>query len=134
MNDLTLALARMKLRPGGSKVAFESLETRLLFKLPAQYADFLMQSNGGEGAVGNAYLVLWSLEELEGLNQLYEVSRFAPGLFLIGSDGGDTGYGLDVRLDPPPVIEVPLIGLSLSTTKKIASTFHGFLEYLYKAN
>jgi len=51
-----------------------------------------------EGWVGeNAYLQLWSSEEVPELNAGYCVDEFMPGVILIGSNGGGTAIGIDGR-------------------------------------
>jgi hypothetical protein len=59
--------------------------------VPAAYLDLMSRSNGVEGFVGDQYLVLWPVEQLQELNDAYATAEFAPGLLLIGSDGGGTG-------------------------------------------
>lgn len=72
----------------------DAAERELGVRLPEDYRAFLQQSDGLEGFAGpNAYLMLWSAKELLELNTAYSVAEFAPGLVLIGTDGGDTGYG-----------------------------------------
>jgi hypothetical protein len=44
--------------------------------------------NGGEGSVGDTYVILWRIEELIEMSKAYDVAEYAPGLFLFGSDGG----------------------------------------------
>jgi len=61
--------------------------------------------------LGQNYVMLWKAEELKPLNAGYEVARFAPGLFLFGSDGGGEAYAFDIREDPWVVIQVPFIGM-----------------------
>ncbi|HEY4388290.1 MAG TPA: hypothetical protein VGN34_27890, partial [Ktedonobacteraceae bacterium] len=60
----------------------------------------LRASNGLEGAIReDIYIILWKAEELIESNQGYSMEEFAPGCFLIGSDGGETSYGLDLRVN-----------------------------------
>ena len=63
--------------------------------LPQQYIDFMLQHNGGEGDIGETWFVLYPLEELEEINQDYEVSEYLPGKIIIGSNGGGEFYGID---------------------------------------
>lgn len=52
----------------------------------------------GEGMIGeNSYLVLWEKSDIEELNDDYEVNEFLTNSVLIGSDGGDTAYGINRR-------------------------------------
>ena len=57
------------------------MEGRLGFQLPVDYRSFLLKSNGGEGFVGEHYLVLWKVEELIEFNRDYAVDEWAPACF-----------------------------------------------------
>lgn len=46
--------------------------------LPAGYRDSLLKCNGGEGFIGEHYLILWPIEDLLHLNAAYEVPERAP--------------------------------------------------------
>ncbi|WP_148707410.1 hypothetical protein [Chitinophaga skermanii] len=68
------------------------------------------------------------MEELFEANDDYMVSTFAPSLFLIGSNGGDTAYGL--YKNSGEFIEVPFIGLSNDTFTVISKDFYNFLVHI----
>ncbi len=55
----------------------------------------MKEHNGGEGDIGEAWLVLFPLEELEEINHDYETDKYLPGHIIFGSDGGDELYGVD---------------------------------------
>jgi hypothetical protein len=71
------------------------LEKDLGKKLPVNYVSFLMEMNGGEGSIGSSYLILWPAEEIVEINEAYNVSDWAPGVVIFGSDGGGEAYGFD---------------------------------------
>lgn len=97
--------------------------------LPKEYADFLCFANGGEGFIGDgAYIILWKLEDLIKLNLAYQVTKYANGLFLFGSDGGGEAFAFDLRVPTKPIISVPFIGMSLNDVRAIANTFALFLD------
>jgi hypothetical protein len=100
--------------------------------LPKDYADFLCRTDGGEGFVGSAYLILWRLEDLSKLNQSYQVSEYAPGLLLFGSDGGGEAFAFDTRQKTKRIVSVPFVGMSINNARIVADTFTAFLEYLSK--
>lgn len=114
--------------PGG---LLEEVQRKLRIVFPQEYVCFVTESNGAEGFIGNSYLALWPLEEIILLNEAAEVSKFAPGLLLFGSDGGDTAYAFDTRSDAMTIVELPFIGMGLEATKPCGDTFTEFLEYLY---
>jgi hypothetical protein len=87
------------------------------FRLPEDYAKFLQGVDGGEGFVGNTYLILWRAEELLAMNRAYQVAEYAPGLFLFGSDRGGEAFGFDTRSDTKPIVSVPFAGMKLKVAR-----------------
>ena len=85
----------------------EGLSSSLGVALPSEYLDFLGQHNGGEGFIGDNYIICWKAEELADFNREYEVETFAPGILLFGSDGGGEGYGFDTQSAGMPIVRVP---------------------------
>lgn len=63
--------------------------------LPKDYVEFMKKHNGGEGDIGETWLILYSLEELQEINDDYEIEKFLPNHIIIGSDGGGELYGID---------------------------------------
>jgi hypothetical protein len=49
--------------------------------LPESYIDFLKKHDGGEGFIGDNYIIFWKAEELVLFNHEYEVEKYAPGIF-----------------------------------------------------
>jgi len=80
------------------------------FKLPDGYLEFISMSNGAEGQLKSSYLIIWPIEELFRLNDAYHVDEFAPGFFLIGSDGGGMAFAFDKQTGE--LFEMPFIGMS----------------------
>lgn len=90
--------------------------------------------NGGEGPVGQTeYLVLPRLEDLLKTNTLYRVGEFAPGLLLIGSDGGGEGYALDTRSRPMGMVAVPFVGMDLDDATTLDESFDSFVQRLSRS-
>lgn len=93
------------------------------------YEDVLARYNGLEGFVGSdQYLQLWKAEDIVGLNAAYHVADFAPGIDLIGTDGGDTGYGIEATTRH--YVSVPLVGMSRNAVRNVGANFEEFLEKL----
>jgi hypothetical protein len=113
--------------------AIQEVEDQLAFNFSKEYIDFLLHSNGGEGSIGHSYLRLWRLEELIEDNEGYGVQDFAPGLLIIGSDGGDTAYCIDTRFEEKPFVSVPFVGMDLDEVQQCGNTFTEFLRFLYGA-
>ena len=96
--------------------------------LPNDYKSFLLEHNGGEGLVGEHYLILWSAEELFAFNEGYEVSKYASGLLMFGSTGGGDGFAFDTRTSPYRVMQVPFVGMSVAEKFLVAGSFTELLD------
>jgi len=113
--------------------SIQQLETMDSLHLPDDYMTFLQVMNGGEGFIGNAYLILWRAEELIEMNKAYQVADYAPGLFLFGSDGGGEAFAFDVRYDTIPIVSVPFVGMDLKLIRPMGANLKAFLEVLFKS-
>ncbi len=63
-------------------------------KLPEEYVEFMKAHNGGEGDVGESWLVLFPIEELQDVNDDFH-EFLAEGNIIIGSNGGGELFGLN---------------------------------------
>jgi hypothetical protein len=108
--------------PADQKVV-EELSSSLGVTLPSDYLDFLGNHNGGEGFIGDSYIVLWGAEELANFNREYEVDKYAPGILLFGSDGSGEGYGFDTQSIAMPIVRMPFIGMARRYATPIAKDF-----------
>ena len=57
--------------------------------LPNDYIELMKKHNGGEGDIGETWLILYPLEELQEINDDYEIEEILPGHIIIGSNGGE---------------------------------------------
>ena len=64
--------------------------------LPESYVKFLTDSNGGEGplCVQPDWLILYTAEEVAGIETKGTFHEFFPNHFVIGSNGGGEGIAL----------------------------------------
>lgn len=108
---MAYSLTEGQLDPPASPSAIEELSSVLGVSLPTSYLDFLRQHNGGEGYIGDSYIILWKAEELAAFNREYEVEKYAPGIILFGSSGGGEGYGFDTQSTSMPIVRIPFIGM-----------------------
>ena len=101
--------------------------------LPDDYLEFVQKANGSEGWIGDAYVMLWRVEELLEKNSAYRVTEHARGLLLFGSDGGGEAFAFDLRSGSGPIVSIPFVGMDIKSATPIATTFRGFLESLSKS-
>ena len=111
--------------------SIREFEDSVTYQMPSDYLQFLRTSNGGEGVIGQQYIILWRVEDLLKWNADYEVDEYAPGLLLIGSNGGGEAYAYDTRSTPNCIVQVPFIGMDLNASKYVASDFGTFLTSLH---
>jgi hypothetical protein len=130
--QIKVLLSQFELNKPALKIEIDKVEELLRARFPQEYYDFLTIANGGEGSIGESYLVLWKVEDLIELNDAYGVEEFAPGLLIFGSDGGDTAYCIDNTNEIQPFVQVPFIGMDLSEVQGCSSDFKGFLNFLNK--
>ena len=133
MDKLKIYLQGLDSGESISSEYIDSIERQIDFTFPKDYVLFMTQHNGAEGSIGESgYLALWTIDEIVELNFDYQVEQFALGLLLIGTDGGNVGYAYDTKNVLNPIVEVPLVGMSLKEANRCADTFNEFLKYLYE--
>lgn len=115
------------LREPATASAIRDAEHALGCDLPRDHALLLLTSDGLEGPVGQeSYLRIWSVSEQPRNNAEYPVKEALKGVTLLGSDGGNTGYGFRRRGDGgveyvcvPLIVmdedEIVVLGTSLET-------------------
>lgn len=130
MSDINELLREFNREPFASDEAIKNASESIEAELPNDYIAFLLKNNGGEGMIGKSYVILWKAEELATMNKAYQVEEYAPGLLLIGSDGGGEAFAFDTRKIPWPVVKVPFIGMELQYATLIAPSFNSFLQTL----
>jgi hypothetical protein len=73
--DKQRLLAKFNGNPPAGATSIRQLETDASLRVPEDYARFLQEADGGEGFVGNAYLILWRAGELLEMNKAYQVAE-----------------------------------------------------------
>ena len=126
-------LSEMQLNEPASRDVLKVLAEMLPTSIPEDYFDFLMRNNGGEGFVGDEYLIMFNAEEIVRFNQEYEVEKYAPGLLLFGSNGGGEGYAFDTTSEECPVVKVPFIGMDHRCAKVVGQNLSDFILQLSDA-
>jgi hypothetical protein len=108
---------------GVAKDQITSVQESIGRTLPGDFIDFLRKHNGGEGFVGDEYLILWKLEELREFNRDYEVHDYLPDVILFGSNGSGEAYGFRTSQVPWDVIKVPFVGMAQDLCERVAGSF-----------
>ena len=126
-------LAKFASNPPANPSAILQVQTDLRVDLPKSYLQFMSERNGGEGFVGDNYLMLWRIEELAELNRSYEVATYAPGLILFGSNGGGEGFAFDFRGPSAEIVSVPFVGMDISLVRLVSKGFEEFLKALFES-
>ena len=108
----------------------KQIEERFGKKLPADYIEFMREYNGGEGSVGENYIVLYPLSEIIQYNEEYEIEEFVPGLMLIGSNGGGEAFAIDYRSDEIRFVMIPFI-FEEEAIIELSDSIEGFLQKAY---
>ncbi|MCL2137595.1 MAG: SMI1/KNR4 family protein [Coriobacteriia bacterium] len=124
----------MDLNPPATERELNAVESELGMVFPPQYREFILESNGAEGMIGeNSYLAIWSLEEIVPLNTNFKVNEFTPGLVFFASDGGGVAYAFDKRYANTPIVEIPDISIHIEEAEPCGDTFEEFLQHLHEA-
>lgn len=124
--DLVRILKDCRLNPPAAADQIEACERTLGLVLPNTYKRFLQYANGGEGPIGRqSYAQLWRVDDLATWNADYNVSEFAPGIVLFGSNGGGTAFAFDYRAEPQ-VISIPF-HFEFEYAQVLGSDFDAFL-------
>jgi hypothetical protein len=126
--------AEFSANPPASARAIEQCQMELGLSLPDDYLRFLRTMNGGKGSIGeNGYLILWGSGDMVEENAARKSAGAPSELCLFGSDGAGEAFAFDMRVNPPPIVAVPFVGLDWDDAILIAADFRGFLETLYKS-
>nr|WP_314877222.1 SMI1/KNR4 family protein [uncultured Pseudomonas sp.] len=90
--------------PGATCAALASLRDIAPRQLPDEYYLLLSHCNGGEGPlpVEPQYFILYPAEDAASPEQLSLYQQMAPGMFVIGDNGGSEVVAFDLRANSAP--------------------------------
>lgn len=100
------------------------------FKLQEDYLSFMTNSNKNEINSENLYIQLYSLNDLEEINEDYETEKLVPNHFVIGTNGA--GVGIFVKKSNNNIYSIPLIGMEEKDAVLLADSFSEFLNKFKK--
>ena len=106
--------------PPAESPVVDGLSASLGVALPKDYTKFLKEHNGGEGFIGDSYIIFFKAEELVDFNREYEVEKYAPGILLFASNGGGEAYGFDTDDVEMPIVRIPFIFMERQSAETIA--------------
>ena len=99
---------------------------------PEDYLFFLEWSNGGEGYIGENYVSLWKVEDLEALNKEYQIQTYLSKRYLgIGTDGGGVCYGFCLEKQFS-IFKCPLGDLDINKINIVADSIGDFFAKALK--
>ena len=118
-----------ELKPPASEESVSQLHGQYP-NLPAEYFEFLLRSDGGEGFVGISpgYFALWAAHEVASFSSEYQVETYLPGYVAVGSNGGGDLYVFPISGWPPGIFLVPAIGMEQRYVSLVARSFSAFVE------
>lgn len=107
-------------------------ESKLGVALPADYRQFVKESDGMIEEMAEAYLDLWSFEDAVSIhvNNAYGLAETMRPLLLIGSDGGGELLAFDLRETPVRLVLVNAVGASWSDVAYQADSLTDLLAHL----
>ena len=110
-----------------AKATIEQIETLIKLKLPFDYIDFLQTYFGGEGFIGQQYVVLWDFDELLELNKTYSITDNLPQTLGIGGNGASEFIALEMVDNEYRIVLSPFIDLDKQYHIEIGTSFTNFL-------
>jgi SMI1 / KNR4 family (SUKH-1) len=126
-------LARDMIRqPGASSQELQDMRDFFAstnFSPPHDYIEFMKESNGAEGSVGQrAYLAIYSIQEMREHNAARQALE--PQLLFFGSNRGGEAYAFDLSRADKQIIAIEEIDLDRTYAADMGSTLLEFLEGL----
>lgn len=90
---------------GATEAQLDQAENELGVRLPSELRSALSKSDGSESWSGEVFLVQYGVAEIVEVNL---VNVWFPDLLVFASDGSREYFGLDLTIDPPPVVMTDL--------------------------
>jgi cell wall assembly regulator SMI1 len=106
----------------------EEVEQYAKLTLPADYKSFLLKYTGSEMFIGDAYVVLWDLDDLIADNDGYSIIEHLTNTLAIGGNG--SGECIAIQLMPDGghrVVLTPFSDLDADEHIEIGTSFTDFL-------
>ncbi|WP_294272271.1 SMI1/KNR4 family protein [uncultured Chryseobacterium sp.] len=97
------------------------------FKFPEDYLSYINNLKENEINSESGYIELFSLDELDEINQEYETDELVPNFIAIGTNGG--GVGVFINKTNNAIYSIPFVGMQEEDAVLLAKSFS---EFIYK--
>ena len=84
--------------------SLNKLEDLTGLKLPPQYCEFMLKSDGGNGWIDERYYVIYSLREIYDLIKLYKEINYYTEVIVFGGDGASEMFCFDKKTTPNKIL------------------------------
>ena len=122
----------MEYNTPATKEEIEQIEKEFNIKLPEDYKNFMLTTNGAEGPLGEyGYLAIFDTKEVKEYNTENPLKKSFPELFFIASIRGGYAYALDTRKQPMKYVQVDDFATNYDEIEETADTFEKLIEYEY---
>lgn len=108
----------------------ELVNLHLPAEIPNDYLEFCKTYNGGEGFIGEEYVVLYKLNELMQINKDYDVSNLVPDIFIFGSNGDSEALAFDFRKKQVKYVLIPFL-FEYDAIIELGDHLSGFFKRIY---
>ena len=122
----------MEYNKPATKEELEEIEKEFNIKLPENYKDFMLLTNGAEGPIGKyGYLAIFDTEEVKWYNAESPLKENFPELFFIASIRGGYVYAIDTRKESTKYVQVDDLATNYDEVKEICDKFEKLIEFEY---
>lgn len=112
-----------------TKIKSEVHEKLNEYGFPIDYRFFLENYNGADLTIGKEYFQLWSIEDVFACNNDYQIQKYLPACFAIGTNLGGEFIGIDFRSNSK-IILCPFGDLDYENFIQIGESFTDFFVCL----
>lgn len=117
----------MDRRPGVSNQQLQAIFSPLNFTPPADYLQFMAETNGSEGPIGAlGYLAIYSAQELLDLNA--QTMTVEPGVLFFATNRGGEGYAFEMGKPSNSIVALELADLDRGRARRMGRNLLEFLE------
>lgn len=119
------------IREPATETEINLLEDIWQVKLPKEFKDFLLKTNGFDGSCGNWGFVVYNINEIVNFNKINIDVEFLPkNVVQFGGDGGGEIFLIDFRLNQPYFgFTSGIVGMD--EFLKLGKDFYEFIENYY---